>query len=159
MHFICDFAQKAVAEVCSTMFTLEAKTVHSGEGIENACGQFSGVVGSVSFAGKISGVVYIGLSDNLACSLAHRLLGERPTAANTPEVADLVGEIANMVSGDMKRRTAEIGYNGLLAPPVVMHGSKIVVEPRQAHIAAFNRFRISELNEEFSVQVFAKLDA
>ncbi|HXG49412.1 MAG TPA: chemotaxis protein CheX [Methylomirabilota bacterium] len=159
MHFICDFTQKAVAEVCSTMFTLKATPVASGEGLENARAEFSGIVGSVSFAGKISGAVYIGLSDALACTLAERLLGSRPATANSPEVADLIGEIANMVSGDMKRRTAEIGYNGLLAPPVVMHGPSIVVEPREAHIAAYNQFRIPELNEEFGVQVFAKLQA
>jgi CheY-specific phosphatase CheX len=76
--------------------------------------------------------------------------------ANTPEVADLVGEITNMVSGDLKRRTAAMGYNGLLAPPLVMRGSSIVVEPREAHVAAYSRFRIAQWNDEFSVQVFAK---
>jgi chemotaxis protein CheX len=132
MHFICDFAQKAVAVVYHTMFALEIKPVQSREGIENACETFCGIVGSVSFAGKISGVVYLGLSEALACGLAERLLGAPSMTANTPEVADLVGEITNMVSGDLKRRTAAMGYNGLLAPPLVMRGSSIVVEPREA---------------------------
>ena len=79
-------------------------------------------------------------------------------AACEPEVTDLIGEITNMVSGDMKRRTAELGYNGLLAPPLIMQGDNIVVESKDAPISADNIFRIPELNEELRVRVFAKLE-
>jgi hypothetical protein len=91
--------------------------------------------------------------------LTERLLGVKPTSWTEPEVTDLIGEIANMVSGDMKRRTAELGYNGLLAPPLIMQGDGIVVESQNAPISAYNLFRISELGEELGVRVFAKLEA
>ena len=98
------------------------------------------------------------VTESLACKLTERLIGAKPKSWSEPEVTDLIGEITNMVSGDMKRRTAELGYNGLLAPPLIMQGDNIVVESKDAPISADNIFRIPELNEELRVRVFAKLE-
>ena len=159
MHFVCDFTQKAVMAVYSTMLKLTVETVSHAEGTAMPEGKVAGIVGSVSFAGKITGVLYMNYSETLACALTERLIGIRPARATEPEVADVIGEIANMVSGDMKRRTAELGYNGLLAPPLIMQGDSIILEPKDTPIAAFNLFRIPELNEDLGVRVFAKLEA
>jgi len=159
MHFVCDFTQKAVQAVYSTMLNLKVEPVSHSEGLDVPAGKLNGMVGSVSFAGKITGALYMNYSESLACKLTERLVGIKPKNWSEPEVGDVIGEIANMVSGDMKRRTAELGYNGLLAPPLVMTGNDIVVESKGAPIAAFNLFRIPELQEELGVRVFAKLDA
>ena len=159
MHFVCDFTQKAVMNVYDTMLSLKVEPVRHAEGAEMPLGTISGMVGSVSFAGRITGAIYMNYSESLACKLAERLIGVKPKSWTEPEVTDLIGEIANMVSGDMKRRTAELGYNGLLAPPLIMQGDGIVVESQNAPIAAYNLFRIAELNEELGVRVFAKLEA
>lgn len=158
MHFVCDFTQKAVMSVYSTMLSLKVEPVRHAEGAEMPPGTIAGMVGSVSFAGRITGAIYMNYSESLACKLTERLIGVKPTSWTEPEVTDLIGEIANMVSGDMKRRTAELGYNGLLAPPLIMQGDSIVVESQNAPIAAYNLFRIAELNEELGVRVFAKLE-
>lgn len=159
MHFVCDFTQKAVVRVYDTMLNLKVEPVQHAEGAEMPPGAIAGMVGSVSFAGKITGALYMNYSESLACKLTERLIGVRPKSWTAPEVSDLIGEIANMVSGDMKRRTAELGYNGLLAPPLIMQGEGILVESQNAPIAAYNLFRIPELNEELGVRVFAKLEA
>jgi chemotaxis protein CheX len=159
MHFVCDFTQKAVVNVYDTMLSLKVEPVRHAEGTEMPPGTISGMVGSVSFAGKITGAIYMNYTESLACKLAERLIGVKPKSWTEPEVTDLIGEIANMVSGDMKRRTAELGYNGLLAPPLIMQGDGLVVESQNAPIAAYNLFRIAELNEELGVRVFAKLEA
>lgn len=159
MHFVCDFTQKAVLSVYGTMLSLKVEPVQHAEGPEMPSGTISGMVGSVSFAGKITGAIYMNYTESLACKLTERLIGVKPRSWTEPEVTDLIGEIANMVSGDMKRRTAELGYNGLLAPPLIMQGDSIVVESQNAPIAAYNLFRITELNEELGVRVFAKLEA
>jgi chemotaxis protein CheX len=157
MHFVCDFTQKAVMTVYDTMLNLKVEPVSHSEGQDIPQGPFVGMVGSVSFAGKITGALYMNYNESLACKLAERLIGEKPKSWSAPEVTDLIGEIANMVSGDMKRRTAELGYNGLLAPPLIMQGDSISVDSKDAPIVAHNVFRIPELNEELRVRVFAKL--
>ena len=159
MHFVCDFTQKAVMSVYETMLNLKVEAVEHAEGAAIPIGPLKGMVGSVSFAGKITGVLYMNYTEPLTLLLAERLIGVRPKSWTEPEVTDLIGEIANMVSGDMKRRTAELGFNGLLAPPLIMQGDNIVVEPKDAPIVAWNRFVIPELKEELNVRVFAKLDA
>ena len=159
MHFVCDFTQKAVVAVYNTMLSLKVQPVEHSEGAAAPMGAIKGMVGTVSFAGKITGAIYMNYSESLTLALTERLIGIRPKSWNEPEVGDLIGEIANMVSGDMKRRTAELGYNGLLAPPLIMQGDNIVVEPKDAPIIAYNRFSIPELKEELTVRVFAKLDA
>lgn len=158
MHFVCDFTQKAVVAVYDTMLNLKVEPVSHSEGAAIPEGGLVGMVGSVSFAGKITGALYMTYNESLACKLTERLIGAKPKSWSEPEVTDLIGEITNMVSGDMKRRTAELGYNGLLAPPLIMQGDNIVVESKDAPIAADNIFRIPELNEELRVRVFAKLE-
>lgn len=158
MHFVCDFTQKAVIAVYDTMLSLKVEPVSHSEGADIPQGGLIGMVGSVSFAGKITGALYMTYNESLACKLAERLIGEKPKSWAEPEVSDLIGEITNMVSGDMKRRTAELGFNGLLAPPLIMQGDNIVVESKDAPIVADNLFRIPELNEELRVRVFAKLE-
>lgn len=159
MHFVCDFTQKAVMAVYQTMLSLKVEPVEHAEGPAMPQDPLKGMVGCVSFAGKITGALYMNYTEPLTLALAERLIGFRPKNWGEPEVTDLIGEIANMVSGDMKRRTAELGYNGLLAPPLIMQGDSIVVEPKDATILAYNRFVIPELKEELRVRVFAKLDA
>jgi len=157
MHFVCDFTQKAVLAVYSTMLKLALEPIRHAEGADMPTGSLSGMVGSVSFVGRITGVLYMNYSESLACRLTERLIGQTPASSSEPEVADAIGEIANMVSGDMKRRTSALGYNGLLAPPLILLGEGIIVESRDAPISVYNLFRIPEMKEELGVRVFAKL--
>src|SRR5215510_668943 len=103
MHFVCDFTQKAVVAVYDTMLSLKVEPVEHVEGTAAPAGALKGMVGSVSFAGKITGVLYMNYTEPLALALTERLIGVRPKSWTEPEVGDVIGEIANMVSGDMKR--------------------------------------------------------
>ena len=146
-------------EVFQVMLKLEAKPVTHWEGSAMPAGDLEGLVGSVSFAGKISGVLYLNCTRKLACALTERLIGSRPTDASQPLVIDAIGEITNMITGDMKRRTAALGYNGLLAPPLVIQGRSLFIDPKHAPITSHNLFRIPDLQEDLAVRVFAKLEA
>jgi len=158
MHFVCDFTQKAVITVYDMMLSLKVDPVSHTEGADIPKDGLVGMVGSVSFAGKITGAIYMTYNESLACKLTERIVGTKPKSWSEPEVADLIGEIANLVSGDMKRRTGELGFTGLLAPPLIIQGDNIMVESKDASIVADNLFRIPELNEELRVRVFAKLE-
>ena len=50
--------------------------------------------------------------------------GRRMTGSTFFSCSEKLTEITNMVSGDMKRRTTELGFNGLLAPPLIMPGGQ-----------------------------------
>ena len=157
MHFISEFVDNAVKSVYSTMLSVDVETVARKAGSDIPAVELMGLVGSVSFAGKITGTLYMSYSEALACAVTERLLGDAPGSVDDPEVADVIGEIANMTSGDVTRQSSAKGYGGYLAPPMVMQGESIIVEPKGAPIALFNLFKVGDLGGELGVRVFAKL--
>jgi CheY-specific phosphatase CheX len=157
MHFLSEFTQKAVAEVYSTMLNLPVKAIRTDESHCASPSGITGVVSNVGFAGKISGGLYMNYNEKLACAITERLIGVRPASMDEAEVGDVLGEIANMVTGTMKKHTSELGYSGWLSTPLIMRGSNIAVEPKDASIHSFNLFHIPDLGEELGVWVFAKL--
>ncbi len=158
MQFIADSIQQAVEEVFSTMLNMDVKVLETHEGANVPLAESVGVVGSVGMAGKINGTVYMSYSDKLACKLVEDMIGEAPGGVDQPEVTDVIGELANMVAGGMKRRTSEKGYNGLLVPPIVMVGRGIRVDPNDAPIAVFRSFSLPNTDEHLTVRFFAKLE-
>lgn len=158
MHFISQFTQLAVVEVYDTMLSQKVETKSTAEGEEIPHGPINGVVGSIGFAGKITGTVYMSYSDKLACRVTEALLGSPPENSEAPEVVDVIGEIANMVSGTMKGHTSKRGYPGWLSTPVILRGEDLTLESKGAPILSFNRFFLPAWGEELSVWVFARLE-
>lgn len=158
MHFISTFTRIAVAEVFDTMLSLKLEALETLEGADVPHGPLEGVVGSVGFAGKINGTLYMRYSDKLACSVTERLIGVTPVTAADSEVADVIGEIANMVSGTMKGQTSKQGYHGWLSTPMILRGSEIFLESKSAPISSMSRFRLPISNDRLEVWVFAKLE-
>ncbi|HAV62673.1 MAG TPA: hypothetical protein DCY13_09935 [Verrucomicrobiales bacterium] len=157
MDFICKSIQQAVIDVFDTMLNLRLELIEdAGEAAPRTT--ISGVVGSVGMAGRINGTVYMSYPGQLACDIVSRMIGEPAADVEQPEVSDAIGELANMVAGGMKRRTAELGYQGLLVPPVVMHGDSICVDSKSAPIAIHRSFRVPGTDERLSVRFFAKIE-
>lgn len=159
MEFISDSVRQAVIDVFDTMLSLRLEPLENAEGAGIPPVITSGVVGSVGMAGRINGAVYMSYPEALACSIVAKMMGEPPSSIDQPEVTDVIGELANMVAGDMKRRTSEKGYHGLLVPPVVMLGDAIKVDPNGAPIAIFRSFRVPDCGDPLSVRFYAKLEA
>ncbi len=157
MHFLSEFTQKAVAEVYSTMLGLTVQHVRTDESHCASPSGVNGLVSNVGFAGKISGGLYMNYADKLACDITERLIGMRPGSSEDAEVADVLGEITNMVTGTMKKHTSELGYNGWLSTPLIMRGDQITIESKDATVHSYNVFRIPDLDAEIGVWVFAKL--
>ena len=116
MQFISDSVQQAVEEVFSTMLSMDVKVLDTHEGANVPLAESVGVVGSVGMAGKINGTVYMSYSDKLACKLVEDMIGEAPSGVDQPEVTDVIGELANMVAGGMKRRTSESALSAMTSP-------------------------------------------
>ena len=159
MHFICDFTQKAVEEVFDTMLSLKVESLHVYAGAEMPSERLSGIVGSVSFAGKINGVVYMHYSSVLACDITEKMLGARPASIAESDVADVIGELTNMVSGVIKRHSGLRGYDGWLSIPMILRGESILVEGKGAPLAFHCQFRIPDFNRELGVRVYVKLES
>ncbi|WJG09780.1 chemotaxis protein CheX [Aliiglaciecola sp. LCG003] len=110
----------ALVNVLKTMAQTELKPGKPQKKSDpKAFGDVSGLIGMVGT--DLKGSLSITFDESLALEIMHRMLGEKPDKINE-EVADMVGEIANMVCGGAKMTLSEQGYDFGMATPVVVTG-------------------------------------
>jgi chemotaxis protein CheX len=154
MPNILAFMDKSVPEVLGTMVGIQ---VVPGVGEEDACRPsiLDGVTGSVSLTGKVNGVVYTAFSEKLAQAVAERILGM--TQAEESDVSDVIGELTNMITGNLKSQLTDLGYNCQLSIPTVMRGGHISIVAKDAPVSIRNTYSLPIFGESLTVQVFARL--
>jgi len=88
------------------------------------------VASAVGFVGELNGVVYIYCCSTFASEITARLLGVKENGVNGNEmVNDAMGELANMVVGQMKAKLQGQGTSCLLTVPSIVRGSNFTVQP------------------------------
>ncbi len=117
---------KSTIDVFDTMFsaTIEpADSVSSDtlEGVRN--------VGAVSFAGDVTGMVSIHVSERLAREMAAEMLGmEVGEIEGDEEVRDMLGEVGNIVGGKLKSTFTDAGLACVLSTPSFTTGTDFKIE-------------------------------
>jgi chemotaxis protein CheX len=90
-----------------------------------AVGDVSGIIGMIG--PKIRGSMAITFDKELAASIMHNMLGEKPQEIDD-DVRDMVGEITNMVCGGAKNKLAQQNYDFEMATPVIVSGTKHTIQ-------------------------------
>jgi len=117
---------KSIIEVFDTMFsaTLEhtdSVTSESLEGVRN--------VGSVGFDGDATGMVSIHFSEMFAREMAANKLGmETDEIGGDEEVREMLGEMGNIVGGNLKSSFTDAGLTCVLSPPTFTTGTEFEIE-------------------------------
>ncbi len=109
----------ATEEVFSTMLGLPVSR-HGAYRLETGHDEpFDGVIALIGLAGPCAGASQLSCSAELACKLSGALLASTYTAVNE-DVLDAMGELANMIVGNVKSVLEEdLGPMGLSIPTVV----------------------------------------
>jgi len=114
VRFILDSTER----VFSTMLGLEI-TAGEAKVSQGAVGPSYGLAALVGFAGSMVGTGSIDCSAALACHFAGAMLGSEYEAVND-DVLDAMGEVANMIMGNIKTSVeAAVGPMDLSIPTVV----------------------------------------
>ena len=117
---------EAIIDVFDTMLSLklesiDAVTAESLEGIRN--------VGSVSFAGDATGMVSIHASDSFSREMAAEMLGmEVEDIEGDEEIRDMMGEMGNIVGGNLKSAFTDAGLMCALSTPSFTTGTDFSIE-------------------------------
>lgn len=120
-----ELLKPAVAEVFSTMLKMDAQLVPS---VEQELNHKTQVIGSIGLTGKVSAVVFLMMTENLAHSVTSKLLGLSPHEIDGPElINDAVGELTNMIVGYTKTRLCDMGMSCAMTPPSVIRGTEMKV--------------------------------
>jgi len=89
------------------------------------------IVGSVSFAGKAMGSINLRLSENFARLITAAMLDmDEDEIEGDEEIHDVVGELSNMIGGDLKSRLCDAGLTCELSIPTITSGREFQVKPK-----------------------------
>ncbi len=139
----------ATQEVFSTMLGLSIEPGRTSIEEKPPSAQ-SGLVALIGLAGEWSGTGSLACSGTFACHMAASFLATAYDAVNE-EVLDAVGEIANMIIGNVKATLEEeLGTMGL-STPTVIYGRNLQTRGARAHEWTVMQFRCGE--ESMFVQV------
>lgn len=122
------FITKAVNGVFATMLSMEVEfPEQNGQPILEG----ERVVGSVSFAGKVMGNINIQVDCGFARVMTAAMLGmELEEVTGDDDVNDVIGEMSNMVGGDLKSRLCDNGLQCDLSIPSITTGTSFRIECR-----------------------------
>lgn len=120
------FVSGAMSEVFDMMLSMDIEL--ADEGVQaNVAGER--IVGSVGFAGKTVGSVSIQVNEAFARSITAAMLGmEEDEIEGDEEVHDVIGELSNMIGGDLKSRLCDGGLECELSIPSIITGSDFKTE-------------------------------
>ncbi len=145
------FALNSTIEVFNTMLSMKLDVLQADPIVKLTGNR---LVGCVGLAGNVMGNICIHVSKEFARIMAAAMLGMEIDEIEEDEINDVIGEVCNMISGDLKSRLCDAGFSCVLSIPSVTSGSDFKIESkgwvRHERIAFENR------NEKSIVEVFIK---
>lgn len=122
------FVSNTIKDVFETMFSMEVVLLN-GE-LKKANGD-DRIVGSVGFAGDVMGSVNIHVSKAFGRAITASMLEmDVEEIDGDEEIHDVIGELCNMVGGDLKSRLCDSGLPCKLTIPSIACGNNFIVGPR-----------------------------
>jgi chemotaxis protein CheX len=133
-----ELVTSSVTELFSTMLNMNMLPAPMQAGFGNGEPHVAGTVG---FIGWLSGVVYVFTTVSFARRITATFLGLHEAEIEGDEmINDAMGEMANMLVGQMKSRLSDRGMPCMLTIPSVVRGSNFSVEATtstEGHIFSF----------------------
>ncbi|MBY0504903.1 MAG: chemotaxis protein CheX [Bryobacteraceae bacterium] len=143
------FILESTESVFSTMLGLE---VQAGEPrtSQGAVGPSYGVAALVGLAGSWVGTGSVDCSAELACKMAGAMLGSEYETVND-DVLDAMGEVANMIVGNIKNNVESLVGPMDLSIPTVVYGRNFTTRTQRHNQWTVVPFQCD--NDEFLIQV------
>lgn len=122
------FVGNTIKDVFDTMFSMEVNLLDGD--LEKGNGS-DRIVGSVGFAGDIMGSVNVHVKKDFGRAITASMLEmEVDEVEGDEEIYDVIGELCNMIGGDLKSRLCDSGLPCKLTIPSIACGNNFVVGPR-----------------------------
>ncbi len=150
---IIDILNHCVPDVMKTMVGMSPLPGVGNESAPHPC-RLQGVTGSIGLSGNVAGIVYANFPEPLAKVVAEKTLGAVPS---DQDIVDVVAELTNMITGNLKSRLCDMGYNCTLSIPTVVRGDQIAVSAKSATISVADEFSFEGMGDRLSVKVFATI--
>ncbi|VBB42436.1 hypothetical protein TRIP_B200576 [uncultured Desulfatiglans sp.] len=145
---------RAAKDVFSTMLTLDVNLEEAQEALEVDGDR---IMGSVGFAGDVAGIVCIIVSSTFAKFLTSRMLDcELEAVEAVDDVNDVIGELCNMIGGNLKSRFCDFGLPCTLTIPSITRGTRFRMTPVRGSQRLRMHFRCEDIPWEFHLYLKAE---
>ena len=123
-----EFTTTAVSDVFDTMLSMGVEFFDGNQQV-NING--SHIVGTVSFAGVVMGNLNLYVSEEFARQVTACMLDmETDEIDGDEEIHDVIGELCNMICGNLKSRLCDSGLTCELSIPSITCGKAFTIEPK-----------------------------
>jgi chemotaxis protein CheX len=117
---LTDVTRDSIFSIFNTIFGSVPK--YNGDGNGKKMGD--GVVGIISFMGDISWIVMLELPKESAKAMASKFCGF-DIDYDSADMGDVVGELANVLAGDIVARMAKEDLKAAMSLPTIMRGQNV----------------------------------
>lgn len=117
---LTDVTRDSIFSIFNTIFGSVPKFNEGGNGKKMG----DGVVGIISFMGDISWIVMLELPKESAKSMASKFCGF-DIDYDSADMGDVVGELANILAGDIVARLAKEDLKAAISLPTIMRGQNV----------------------------------
>jgi len=121
------FCANSTRSVFHTMLSMAVSAAEADPSMELSG---SKVVGCVSFTGDVIGNICVHVSKEFGRVMAAAMMGMEVDEIEDDEINDVIGEVSNMVGGDMKSKLCDAGFPCVLSIPNVTSGRDFKIESK-----------------------------
>ncbi|MDX2454772.1 flagellar motor switch protein FliN [Desulfosarcina sp.] len=139
-------------ETFKTMMSMDLEAVEDnvGTGLEDRR-----MVGTIHFGGEVAGVMSVNLSEAFARTVTSAMRGiEADEIKSNEAITDVIGELANIVAGNLKTEFLDVGLTCVISTPSITSGSDFKIDPIDIAPPVTLAFR--EKDEYVQVELCAK---
>jgi flagellar motor switch protein FliN len=119
------------------------------------------LVGSVNYAGEVIGLMGIHVGQDFARMITANMLGiEEDQIEGEEEIKDVLGEITNIVSGNLKSDFLDLGLACVISTPSITRGRDFKIEPSkigEIHQWVF-RHKTGKLGYDLMIEISLRED-
>jgi flagellar motor switch protein FliN/FliY len=151
---IISSAGDTVIELFDLMLSMKLELSDSKDGQ-----QIEGVraVGTVNFAGEVTGSINIQLSKTFSRIVASKMMDISLEEVRSDEqTKDVIGELCNIVAGNLKSGFCDSGLKCEISPPSITMGDDFRIET--LNMARYEQFAFRFYDHDIFVQVCVKID-
>lgn len=114
----------AVKQAVLSTFTMICGAEPSCESVQANGSSHDGVVGIISFMGDLSWVLMLGLPRETSSKLSLAFAGFE-IEPDSPDMGDVIGELANVLAGDIVAKLEAINLKAKMSLPTVARGHDV----------------------------------
>jgi flagellar motor switch protein FliN len=146
---------KSVLDVFDTMLSFQLEPVQ--DKVDSDLNEMR-IVGSVNFAGQVSGIIHIHVNKDFALIMTSAMLGMTPDEIEgEDEIKDVISELSNIIGGNLKSFFNDSGFYCALSTPSITLGDDFTI--KSLNTERYESLSFSYQQHTIRVEVGVKLQS